>query len=449
FGGIYGDIDTECRQSLEPLVSEDRAIFCYEPFAHWEWTITHRGLPVLLFNGVMASPAGHPFWLHLLELMRDVSEASDVLDSTGPCLLTAAALSFPAPESVRIDPAVLFNPVDVYGHSDFPSDHPDCYTVHHWAGTWYELEGRESWIKRKRKRAAKRFYRAKAKLTGGPRLNEENARAAVSADALAAELPAGDNIAILVPVRDGSSHIPGFLAAIERLEIPAERLKLVFCEGDSSDGSYECLVRLTEPLKHRYREIKILRKDIGIQFDHARRWQPAIQRERRAGLAMIRNFLIDEGLNESDDWALWIDIDVWCFPTDIVEKLLSARARIVVPNCVTKPGGCSFDLNSFASREVVRDYRYYRMVKNGIYQPPLDKSNRLRLSDLRHSDQVPLVGVGGTMLLVDAVLHRGGLRFPELPYDHLIETEGFGRLANHCGITPIGLPRVEILHVPW
>jgi hypothetical protein len=53
------------------------------------------------------------------------------------------------------------------------------------------------------------------------------------------------------------------------------------------------------------------------------------------------------------------------------------------------------------------------------------------------------------MLLVDAALHRGGLRFPELPYDDLIETEAFGRLAKDCGITPIGLPRVEILHVPW
>ena len=53
------------------------------------------------------------------------------------------------------------------------------------------------------------------------------------------------------------------------------------------------------------------------------------------------------------------------------------------------------------------------------------------------------------MLLVDAALHRGGLRFPELPYDHLIETEGFGRLAKDCGVTPIGLPRVEIMHVPW
>lgn len=89
------------------------------------------------------------------------------------------------------------------------------------------------------------------------------------------------------------------------------------------------------------------------------------------------------------------------------------------------------------------------MIKDGLFQPPSDYPFRLKLSDLRHSDRVPLDSVGGTMLLVDAALHRGGLRFPELPYDDLIETEGFGRLAKHCGITPIGLPRVEILHVPW
>jgi hypothetical protein len=53
------------------------------------------------------------------------------------------------------------------------------------------------------------------------------------------------------------------------------------------------------------------------------------------------------------------------------------------------------------------------------------------------------------MLLVDAALHRGGLRFPELPYDNLIETEGLGALARDLGIEAIGLPKVEIMHVPW
>ena len=71
------------------------------------------------------------------------------------------------------------------------------------------------------------------------------------------------------------------------------------------------------------------------------------------------------------------------------------------------------------------------------------------LSDVRHLDRIDLDGVGGTMLLVDAALHRGGLVFPEEPYKDLVETEGFGVLAKDLGVRPLGLPRVEILHVPW
>lgn len=54
--------------------------------------------------------------------------------------------------------------------------------------------------------------------------------------------------------------------------------------------------------------------------------------------------------------------------------------------------------------------------------------------------------VGGTMLLVDANLHRAGLLFPERPYRYLIETEGFGAAARDIGVVPVGLPNVEIVH---
>lgn len=448
FGGIYADIDTECCQSLETLTSEERVILCHEPHAHWAPAISYRGLPCLIFNGVMASPAGHPFWLHLIRLMRTMEHAIDVLDSTGPCLLTSAALAYPEQESLRIEPAVFFNPVDTYGNSDFGENDPNCYAIHHWAGTWWRPQT-ETRLERKWSRLKRRFYRARVRLTRGKQLNQAAARASVSRETLQAGLPGGKNLAILVPVRDGAQHLDGFLKLIGQLEVPSSTIKLVFCEGDSTDDSYDRLVSLTEPLKDRYRDIRILRKNIGTRFAHARRWIPSVQRERRAGLARVRNHLIDEGLDESDDWALWIDVDVWRFPPDIVSRLLEARARIVAPNCVTVPGGMSYDTNSFVSRPFWRDYRYYRLVKGGIFQPPARSHYRLCLSDLRHCTRVPLDGVGGTMLLVDAGLHRGGLRFPELPYDDLIETEGFGRLANDCGITPIGLPQVEILHVPW
>ena len=252
----------------------------------------------------------------------------------------------------------------------------------------------------------------------------------MSAEALSAPRPSGKNITVLVPVRDAAPHLPGFLAAIDTLEIPKKKIKLVFCEGDSRDGTAELLEQLTELLRPKYRDILLLHKTAGTRFDATKRWLPSVQRERRAGLARVRNHLIDHGLDATDDWALWIDVDVWKFAPDIIDRLLQADARIVAPDCVLKHGGPSFDTNSFISLRTRRDYRYFRSVKHGLFQPPANDPYRLHLSDLRHSDRVRLHGVGGAMLLVDAALHRGGLRFPELPYKYLIETEGFGQLEH-------------------
>jgi hypothetical protein len=448
FGGLYADMDAECVQSLDALQPETRVILCEEPETHWAQTTTPRGLPIMLFNGVMASPPNHPFWLHLLKRMDETRHASNVLDSTGPCLLTGAVLSYPNPQELRIEGAHFFNPIDTHGNPASDPNADECYAIHHWAGTWWS-PAKTGWRQQRVASLARKYYRIKSVLLGGKRLHPPTTRAEVSPEAIAAPIPTGKNIAILVPARDATTHLVGFLKAIDQLNVPKNQLKLVFCEGDSRDGTYERLVQLTEPLRPLYRDIILLRKDTGSRFDASKRWLPSVQRTRRSGLARVRNHLIDHGLDENDDWALWIDVDVWRFPPDILEQLLHADARIVTPNCVIKHGGPSFDTNSSISTLTRYDYRFFRKVKHGLFQPPANDPFRLHLSDLRHSDRVPLDSVGGTMLLVDAALHRGGLRFPELPYDYLIETEAFGRLAKDCGITPIGLPRVEVLHVPW
>jgi len=204
------------------------------------------------------------------------------------------------------------------------------------------------------------------------------------------------------------------------------------------------------PLASRYRGIVLIQKQLGnASLDRAKRAKPRLQRTRRGAIAKVRNHLIDHGLDAEDDWALWIDIDVWRFPHDVVSRLVKAGHRIAVPNCVTIAGGDSFDRNRFITMRPKKDYRYYRQIHGGLYQPAARSFTRLHLSDVRHLDSIGLDAVGGTMLLVDAALHRGGLRFPEIPYRDLIETEGFGALANDLGIRPIGLPKLEILHVPW
>ena len=447
FGGVYADIDCECVAPFAPIMAENRVVLCHEPAAHLPMHIPYRGMTHLLFNGTMASPPGHPFWPHLMSYLPGLARSKEVLDATGPCVLTSAQVSFPDQSALAIHPPELFAPLDNEGRTADGGRTPgnETLSVHHWAGTWLQRSKRPTlWNELRRE-----FYIAKYRATRGEQLSLDEARAGIDPEVLELAPPRGGNVAVLVPLRDASEHIGPFLDALQAQEYPCDRIKLVFCEGDSSDGSWEKLAAAVEPVRGRFRDIVLLQKHLGTPLDRKNRHWPPLQRVRRSGLAKVRNHLIAHGLDASDDWALWIDIDVWKFPGNIVETLVGAGRRIVVPNCVFYPDGCSFDLNSFVSLPVYRDHRYYRDIRSGLHQPPATFYGRRHLSDVRHLERIELDGVGGTMLLVDASLHRGGLVFPEKPYKDLVETEGFGVLAKDLGVPALGLPRVEIFHVPW
>ena len=446
FGGVYADLDCECVAPFDPIMAENRVVLCQEPPAHFPGQAVFRGLPYLLFNGTMASPPGHPFWMHLLSYLPGLAHAKETIDATGPAVMTSVQLSYPDQAALAIHPYSLFTPLDRDGQPGGAAEaEAETLSIHHWAGTWWTPNQKERLWNRLRRQ----LYRARYLLTRGDQLKPEEARRRVDPAVLDRPLPTGENVAVLVPVRDGAEHVASFLSAIQALDYPTERIKLVFCEGDSEDGSWDVLKAAVEPLRSSFRDIVLLQMQVGTKFERRKRARPRLQRKRRIGLAKVRNYLISHGLGNDDDWALWIDIDVWRFPDDIVRTLIAAGERIVAPNCVITPGGGSFDLNSFVTTRRVRDHRYYRSVIGGLYQPPAEFSGRLSLADVRHLEKIGLDGVGGTMLLVDASLHRGGLFFPEAPYRDLVETEGFGVLAKDLGVQPVGLPRVEILHVPW
>lgn len=139
FGGVYADLDCECVASFDPIMAEDRVVLCKEPAVHAAAQIPQRGLPYLLFNGTMASPARHPFWEHLLGYLPNAARGSEVLDATGPCLLTSAQVSFPRQESLIVHPPKLFAPLDHEGRQDPSPENQgiQSLSVHHWAGTWW------------------------------------------------------------------------------------------------------------------------------------------------------------------------------------------------------------------------------------------------------------------------------------------------------------------------
>ncbi len=62
--------------------------------------------------------------------------------------------------------------------------------------------------------------------------------------------------------------------------------------------------------------------------------------------------------------------------------------------------------------------------------------------------EVPLDGVGGAALLVKADVHRDGAMFPPFPFYHLIETEGFSKMAKRLGWQSTGLPNYKVSSEP-
>ena len=455
YGGIYADIDTMCHSSADILVPETRVIFSQEPHEHWcDSHAYHRDMSVMVFNGTIASPAGHPFWLHVMAVLHTCRHATkDLLESTGPLMLSGCVITYAHPQELSLNSCHLFNPDT---KKSTPSADPVFgpygnarISTHLWAGTW-------SYHNKKPVSAARNmlrfwFYKLRYLATRGTYLSKEAAAKTIDIPLLQAPIPEladkHPNIAILIPVRDGEAYLQDCFALLDRLDYPKDRLKVVFCEGDSTDNTYEVLQELIEKHRRPYRHMELIWYSTRLAIDRKTRSLSKIQKKRRGALARVRNYLLEHALSDEDTWTLWIDVDVCDYPADILHTLLHQNAKIVTPNCVREPGEKSFDLNAFLNVGGLRDQGYYRQVRGGIFQPSAQYFWRRHLHDLRYLNRVPLSSVGGTMLLVHSSVHRAGVIFPDIPYDDLLETEGFGKLACDFGTPPIGLPNVEIVHV--
>lgn len=451
FGGIYADMDTDCLAPLDPIAAEDRVVLCEEPRSHWGHARAF-GKDRIFFSAIMASPAGHPFWRHVIDLVWKCRHAAskDVLLSTGPMLLSGAVWSWPARSDLSLTSCHLFTPLDRDGKPAPEAETGDYAGLrlarHHWEGSWLGEKPETRWSRLK---GQMRGWRASA--TRPKPLTFEEAMKRIERDELLSSPPAFDptdlpNVAIFVPVKDGAQFIARHFELIGSLDYPKDKLRLVYCEGDSTDDSRIVLEAFRNRYRAMYRDIAILEHATGLRIKRNRRWKPQYQMQRRQALAKARNALIDGGLAD-DEWVLWLDVDVCDFAPDTLQTLMKTGAKIVAPNCVKEPGGPSFDHNAFLQNGEPRPSQYVKQMKHGLFQPPVEYPHRLHLHDMRCLDEVPLTGVGGTMLLVHASVHRSGLHFPEFPYKDLLETEAFGVLANDAGLRPLGLPNVEISHV--
>ena len=138
FGGVYADLDCEALRPIDALLEGRSLVFGLEPQSHVDKpAVTSRGFKRIVCNALFASVPGHPFWKHLFPFLFASRDEGNVLEASGPFVLTRAYESYAGPAPVTILPSDVLYPLDHFLQPAAADGAAGPYTVHHWAGTWW------------------------------------------------------------------------------------------------------------------------------------------------------------------------------------------------------------------------------------------------------------------------------------------------------------------------
>lgn len=285
--------------------------------------------------------------------------------------------------------------------------------------------------------------------------------------------PAGNSetVLILTPL---ARFYQAYWDNLEALTYPHHLIALGFItpktrEGNAATSALQAAITKTQsgPEQNRFASITILRQDFDppiLSQDEAERHKMGNQKARRAAMSRARNSLLFTTLGPSTAWVLWLDSDIIETAPSLIQDLASHDKPIIVPNCMqryTNPDtGKSdirpYDYNSWqdsaAAQALAAKMGQDEILLEGYQDVATYRTLMAMLADKNEGrDQrkiMSLDGVGGTALLVKAEVHRDGAMFPPFAFYHLIETEGFAKMARRLGWSCWGLPNYFVSFIP-
>ncbi len=271
-----------------------------------------------------------------------------------------------------------------------------------------------------------------------------------------------EHVLILTPL---ARFYQGYWDNLVKLSYPHELISLGFIAPKTKDGNaavkaLEKAIHTTQsgPIDNRFASISILRQDFEPALhsqDEKVRHKMSAQKERRESMSRARNSLVFTTMGPSTSWVLWLDGDIVETPTSLIQDLTRHNQPVIVPNCYQR------FYDSHAKKSDVRPYDYNSWIDSptaqnlaaamgpdeilleGYAEMPTYRTLMAYLADPKALDphrMIELDGVGGTALMVKADVHRDGAMFPAFPFYHLVETEGFAKMAKRLGYGVFGLP---------
>lgn len=254
-----------------------------------------------------------------------------------------------------------------------------------------------------------------------------------------------------------------------RLTYPHELITLAFIipktrEGNAATSALQEQITKTQtsgPEKKRFASIIIERQDFDPPIasqDESERHKMENQKARRAAMSRARNSLLFTTLGPSTSWVLWLDADIVETPPTLIQDLAEHDKPIIVPNCfqrfidpqTKKWAERPYDYNSWQDSETAQKLGEGMGPDEILLEGYAEMATyRVLMAHIAENggnpkEEMTLDGVGGTALLVKAEVHRDGAMFPPFPFYHLIETEGFAKMAKRLGWSATGLPNYKV-----
>lgn len=259
-----------------------------------------------------------------------------------------------------------------------------------------------------------------------------------------------------------------------KLSYPHDLITLAFIipknkEGNAATAELQEQITKTQksgPENKRFASIIIERQDFEpplVNQDEKERHKMENQKDRRAAMSRARNSLLFTTLGPHTSWVLWLDGDIIETPPSLIEDLASHDKPIIVPNCFQRYKDDTtkqmkeraYDFNSWQDSETAREMGSKMgpddILLEGYGEMATFRSLMAYMNEPSGDPKqvVELDGVGGTALLVKAEVHRDGAMFPPFPFYHLIETEGFAKMAKRLDHGSWGLPNYKVSLSPY
>ncbi|KAL6941592.1 Golgi mannosyltransferase complex subunit [Hanseniaspora osmophila] len=219
----------------------------------------------------------------------------------------------------------------------------------------------------------------------------------------------------------------------------------------------------TDKKETRFHKITILRQDsesfneLGEKERHAM----AVQKERRSKMALARNELLFSTIGPYTSWVLWMDADIVESPSSLIQDLTQHNKPVLAANIyqrfyndeLNKKDQRPYDFNNWAESSTALELANSLGPDEIILEGYAEMATYRPLMAYFYDPKGPVTatmdldGVGGGCTLVKAEVHRDGAMFPNFPFYHLIETEGFAKMAKRLGYQITGLPNYLVYHI--